>query len=78
MAARKQHMQFLGDPFPLVPVSHFVRETVPLKEACQLVGPTIERNSGRSNQDLYCIAFIEGMRMAYYHLRQNADKQESG
>lgn len=55
----------IGDPFPIVPVSHFIKDgSVRMEDAWQLVGPTIHRNHKRNFQDLLCIAFIEGMRMA--------------
>lgn len=60
-------MTSLGDTFPVVPVTHFVEERASLGDAWHLVGPTIKRNYRKSSQqDLYCIAFIEGMRMALY------------
>jgi hypothetical protein len=71
MTRKRQQTMVLGDPFPLVPSSHFVRDSIDLKEAWQLVGPTMYENRKRNAQDLQCIAFLEGMRMAYAVLRES-------
>lgn len=64
----KSYSQRIGDPFPLVPIQHFQTVQLPknmMKNAWELVGPTINRNMQvASMQDLFCIAFMEGVRMA--------------
>lgn len=67
MVDRSKQMH-LGDPFPLVPIAHFEKDNrISLRDAWQLVGPTIEKNQARHGlQALLCIAFIEGMRMALH------------
>ena len=75
MTRKRQQTMVLGDSFPLVPNSHFVRDdSIDLKEAWQLVGPTMYQNRMRNAQDLQCIAFLEGMRMAYAVLRESKDQ----
>lgn len=58
-------------PVPTVPINDFVHKSLPREtydKAWHLVGPTIQKNlfktSAANQHVLYCIAFIEGMRMA--------------
>ena len=63
---KRTGMSHLGDPFPIVSVTAFERGCgFPTNDVWPIVGPTIARNyRSASQQELYCIAFIEGMRMA--------------
>lgn len=71
--AKKESTMQLGDPFPLIPMTHFVKDQrFNLRDAWRLVGPTIYQNYRKHNQqDLYCIAFIEVMRMAVFSMRDD-------
>ncbi|MEO0976008.1 MAG: hypothetical protein AAFY24_02065 [Pseudomonadota bacterium] len=77
MAAKKQKHVHLMSPVPLVPVGHFEKLSVDLDDAWHLVSPTIRRNMHNSNpQQLYCIAFIEGMRMAIFGMQDRPTPTE--
>lgn len=69
-------------PIPIVPVTHFVEEKCLFKEVWALVGPTISRNLNRitlpNQYQLYCIAFMEGMRMCYSQLQEQGHQNEQG
>jgi len=68
---KKQRYITVFDKVPLVPVTHFERLRVNMSDAWHLVGPTIQRNMHKSNpQQLYCIAFLEGMRMAQFAMKE--------
>lgn len=73
---RRDHKSYLGDPFPIVSVKDFMQEKIDLKDAWQLVGPTINRNRNRSYQDLLCIAFVEGVRMATFMIAEKPELVE--
>lgn len=69
-------------PIPIVPNKDFISESYGdefYKMAWYLVGPTIRANQHIKVIDqhqLYCIAFIEGMRMAISNLKDKEVKDE--
>jgi hypothetical protein len=77
---QRPHFIQFGPPIPLVPFGHFVQESHDPEfydMAWYLVGPTIEKNLEKHYtrpHQLYCIAFIEGMRMA---IKGIEDRNES-
>lgn len=67
----KQRYIHVFDKVPLVPVNDFKKLNFDMRDAWHLVGPTIQRNMRFCNaQQLYCVAFIEGMRMARFALKE--------
>jgi hypothetical protein len=77
------HRIQFGPAIPLVPIGDFVNlgygdEFYDM--AWYIVGPTIERNFEKLHTKphiLYCIAFIEGMRMAISQLTDAGENNES-
>lgn len=70
MTKNLTHSITIGPPIPIVPVTHFKRGEYSQEfydMAWYIVGPTIHANMARGQTQqhmLYCIAFIEGMRLA--------------
>jgi hypothetical protein len=74
---KKQKYVSVFDRVPLVPVTHFEKLHISMGDAWHLVSPTIKRNMQKSNaQQLYCIALIEGMRMASFALMEKLSALE--